>query len=153
MIWAVIVLTCIFFAGSYVSAPSDTSKNVDKQMIKFKAEKSNYLKKGTWWDENSQRCHMHISEKDNNILVEIQWGQSASEWYDWKLPCVYLPATGELAYKNGLLIHHDEISQEKGTVRYSNGSGKFLLKDDGFLYWQDDIENIGLRCKFKFLQD
>lgn len=158
MIYAVAALLCAFFVGNYVSDFNNVSKNISEPVTTFKAKQSDYCigRQGSWQDAKSQRAWMVISKKNNQILVTIHWSQSAVEGYYWKLPCVFSPNTGELIYKNGIHNHYVfEKNSEKAIENtiYSNGSGKLSLKNDRFLYWKDDIENVGARCKFEFVPD
>lgn len=104
---------------------------------------------GTWWDMNSQRCHMSIGKKDNRYCVIIDWASSASMNTEWTMSGVWN------ADWNGMLCSDEQCVttsfSENGTVQitteYDGGSSKLILVNDELL-WEDATKSTGKRCRF-----
>lgn len=106
---------------------------------------------GTWWDLNSQRCHMDIECEDGvNYSINIGWASSASENTEWLFTGKYDSDKNGIVYvgKCVNVLYPDE-GDVVTTYIYTNGEGLLYIGEDGLLYWDDYIENIGARCMFE----
>lgn len=105
---------------------------------------------GDWWDINSRRCWMKINESNGFLDITIGWSSSAFESTTWNFVGEYDRPGDVVYYSNGICTEYktgeDGIGRE--TVRYSNGSGIFVLRD-GSMTWKDDIEGAGDTCIFQ----
>jgi len=106
---------------------------------------------GDWGDSNSQRCYMSIEVVDDlSCSIQINWSSNASESTEWILTAFYNEQTGELEYDD--CICFDYITLDDGEIieaeNYWDGTGKFYF-EDGYLHWQDNVENAGSNCLFE----
>ncbi len=105
---------------------------------------------GTWWDENSQRCHLEIRKKDLIYFVQVNWASSYCINSKWTF-------SGLWDEKNNRMIYSNETSTEEhwyenGSVgvltKHTDGTGKISLVDDTLL-WEDFMGTTGCSCIFK----
>lgn len=105
---------------------------------------------GEWWDEYSQRCYMDISCSDGMYYtIEINWSDSAWENSHWYYDGFYDETLGGI-YCYGSLIQetYTEDGEMEETCIYSDGEALLWLGDDGYLYWDDHIQQQGAECFF-----
>lgn len=106
---------------------------------------------GTWWDLNSQRCHMEIEYlEENQFLITINWASSAADDTEWTMVGYYNNQTGQLNYVDGekANIHCQNNGDEIINVVYTDGTGNFYISGD-YLYWNDLKEHAGDSCYFE----
>lgn len=105
---------------------------------------------GTWWDEDSQRCHMEISEYGNGYNIDIYWPNSASETLHWHYFGEYDDIVDEIKCTNGSLYY--EVYYDNGessiSLEYTDGTAILWMDLDGTVYWIDEVENSGETCWF-----
>ncbi len=105
---------------------------------------------GTWWDEDSQRCHMEISEYGNGYNIDIYWPNSASETLHWHYFGEYDDIADEIKCTNGSLYY--EVYYDNGessiSLEYTDGTAILWMDLDGTVYWIDEVENCGETCWF-----
>lgn len=112
-------------------------------------EVSDYI--GEWGDTISQRCFMTIEVLDDSTcFIQINWSSGASEDTQWNMTGNYNSSTGEIEYYDGTSFNY--VYTDDGDViedlLYTDGTGKFYFSD-GYLNWQDDVEQVGDRCLFE----
>lgn len=106
---------------------------------------------GAWYDTYSGRCHMTISTDDYyKFYVEIDWGSSAWDNTHWSMSGFYDDEIGGIVYGNGCEVnqHWDDNDVMQEETVYTGGTGVISQKD-GCIYWQDDVENIGVDSIFE----
>lgn len=106
---------------------------------------------GTWWDEDSQRCNMTITESGEGYMIDIMWSNSAYETVHWSY---YGECSDEENYiycTQGCMFY--EVTMDNGEImeglEYADGTATLWLDSDGILYWIDDVRNSGDSCYFK----
>lgn len=106
---------------------------------------------GTWWDLNSQRCYMEITPYNDAAFITVSWGSSAFETYEWTMTGLYNPATGKYHYNNCTLklLTSDAYGNDVEIVHYVNGTGAIYIATNGYLYWEDNVEQAGINCYFE----
>lgn len=106
---------------------------------------------GTWWDLNSQRCYMEITPYNDAAFITVSWGSSAFETYEWTMTGLYNPATGKYHYNNCTLklLTSDAYGNDVEIVNYVNGTGAIYIATNGYLYWEDNVEQAGKNCYFE----
>lgn len=127
------------------SKTTKTDKTAETTVVKNEVKLT-----GTWSDRISQRATMEVrGGKDQTYQIHIHWGSTAFESEDWTMTGTYNDSTGELTYKNCTrkTITLKEDGPETETVRYTNGTGKFLYKN-GELSWQAANDNDVNECIF-----
>lgn len=106
---------------------------------------------GQWGDSVGQRCMMSVNYHNGSFVFDINWGSSAFETSTWHFVGNYDSSTNEVYYSNG--IHSRNKTNDNGesetTVLYTNGAGTFKIVN-GFMYWNDYIENQGENCVFEY---
>jgi hypothetical protein len=106
---------------------------------------------GTWYDTVSTRCDMEIyNQNDEYYVITIDWGSSAWDNTHWEFTGYYEPEQGGIVYQNGYCYdqyYPDDGGDMQQTEVYSNGEGIIYMMD-GNLYWNDQIENMGVDCVF-----
>ena len=106
---------------------------------------------GTWWDEDSQRCNMTITESGEGYMIDILWSNSAYETFHWSYygecnnekNCIYCTQGcmfSEVTLDNGEVIEG---------LEYADGTATLWLDSEGILYWNDDVRDSGDSCYFK----
>ena len=131
----------------YADIRREILKNTGKELT---AEEIRQQFEGNWWDLNSQRCNLTISVADNDRLnIEINWSSDAWTTTIWTMSGQYNAATGTVEYSD--CVEKNDIYDDAGNVTsevvYTGGTGRFYL-EEGYLYWQDDMENQGSQCYF-----
>jgi hypothetical protein len=106
---------------------------------------------GTWWDLYSQRCYMEITSYNDALFVAISWGHSAFESSEWRMTAFYNPATGKFHYNDCKysILSSDDYGNDVETIQYVNGSGTIYISSNGYLYWEDYVEQTGMNCYFE----
>lgn len=106
---------------------------------------------GTWWDLNSQRCYMEIISYNDALFVTVSWGHSAFETSEWKMTAFYNPATGKFHYNDCKysILSSDDYGNDIETIQYVNGTGAIYIATNGYLYWEDYVEQTGINCYFE----
>ncbi len=106
---------------------------------------------GTWWDLDSQRCNMEITRFENCYDIAINWSNSASDGYTWYYWGTYDPELGVIACNAGSKFYSCTLENgETGSVsEYTDGTATLWIGADGYLYWDDDVENAGETCYFE----
>lgn len=106
---------------------------------------------GHWGDIVSQRCMMQVNYHDGLFTFELKWGNSASSTAHWQLTGKYDAASNSVIYTDGR--HYTTETLEPGittdTQHYYNGYGSFYIGSDGYMYWNDQLENRGANCIFE----
>lgn len=134
---------------SDIAVEEETGPQID---LKQKAKEY----EGEWWDLYSTRCNMMIEVVDDDKLsVIVEWGNSAFDTSHWEMTGQIDPKTGRAEYHDCTLrdIHYDENGAEGYETRYVDGSGRIYIGDDGYLYWEDDMEQVGEECYFERYDD
>lgn len=106
---------------------------------------------GTWWDINSQRCHMSIEYLDKNqFLITVNWSSGAADDREWTMMGYYNNNTGQLDYVDSEMtnIHYPNNGNEIVNVIYTDGTGNLYISG-GYLYWNDLKEHAGDSCCFE----
>ena len=106
---------------------------------------------GTWWDMNSLRCHMDINHIDSNRFnIEIEWGSGADTNTEWYMTGTYNDERGDITYSDCVMQTVQILESGESAVleSYENGRGNFIISD-GYLYWNDEMENAGANCYFQ----
>ncbi len=106
---------------------------------------------GTWWDLNSQRCYMEITEASNMLYITVHWSSGAFDDTEWAMTGTYDNISGKVWFNNCTLkyIHYNNDGSSTEDVQYTNGTGAIYIADDGYLYWEDDKEHAGNDCYFE----
>ena len=109
------------------------------------------LYEGTWWDLNSQRCYMEIQEIQNRLSITIHWSSGAFDDTQWSMTGTYDAASGKILYDDCMMkyIHYGDDGNGTEDVRYINGTGAVYISNDGYLYWEDNREQMGSDCYFE----
>lgn len=106
---------------------------------------------GDWWDINSQRCNMTITQgEDGTFYVSVNWGSSAWETTQWTLSGRYDGTAGAIVYSNCTETDYvyDDAGHETASVAYTDGTGKLYLAG-GYVYWEDDKFDRSSECCFE----
>ena len=106
---------------------------------------------GWYQDETSQRAMMFIEAgAGNTAVVRISWANSASETVEWEMSGELDTDTLTIAYTNAVMKNcvYDENGNCTAETVYENGTGRFTIREDGAILWQDDAENAGADCVF-----
>lgn len=135
---------------SYQEENSNITNNETNSSNNAESPESEYSWEGTWEDTYSQRCHMDIVNiGDRQYSISINWSSSAFENSCWEMTGAYDASTSCLEYSD--CTQYSEIYLEDGNLTrtpvYENGTGRLYIQD-AYLYWEDDIENIGANCCF-----
>lgn len=106
---------------------------------------------GTWWDLNSQRCYMEITSCGDALFITVSWGSSAFETYEWTMTGIYNPTTGKYHYNDCVskLCTSDANGNDVTLIKYVNGTGAVYIATNGYLYWEDYVEQTGINCYFE----
>lgn len=111
---------------------------------------------GTWWDINSQRCYMEISDRGNGIAdISVYWSGGAFDTARWTMTGTYVEDNEEgisgFAYRDGKYdtIHYESDGSETVESGYVGGTGQFILWKDGYIYWNDERNDDGANCCFE----
>ena len=106
---------------------------------------------GTWWDLNSQRCYMEITSCGDALFITASWGSSAFETHEWTMTGIYNPATGKYHYNDCVskLRTSDANGHDVTIINYVNGTGAVYIATNGYLYWEDYAEQVGINCYFE----
>lgn len=135
------------------AAPSTTEKSKTEKTDKSAGTtviKNDIKLTGTWDDRISQRATMEVrGGKDQKYQIHVHWGSTAFESEDWTMTGTFNDSTGELTYKNCTrkTITLEGEGPETETVKYTDGTGKFLYKN-GELNWQADNDEDVNQCIF-----
>lgn len=110
---------------------------------------NNYI--GTWEDQYSLRCTMEISSiNESQVSIAVNWSGGAAEDWEWKMTGTFQPENESLEYSD--CVYTKYIYADNGNVTseevYTDGTGKIYMKEDGYLYWEDSMENQGGQCYF-----
>ena len=104
---------------------------------------------GLW---QCDRCSINITEGADGFLCEVNWSQSASETERWTYYCDYDDVLQLLAcYDGGVneALFYEETGNEEVIEYYSDGSASFVINEDGYLIWFDDVEGYGDGMEFE----
>lgn len=99
------------------------------------------------------RASMTIESLDDVIYVTVMWGNSASESARWEYVCDYDVENDCLVSRpDGVLAYvtfgeDGEIAAEEQV--YDNGEAVFRIDDEGFLIWEDKVENAAEDMRFE----
>ncbi len=99
------------------------------------------------------RATMTIESLDDVIYVTVMWGNSASESARWEYACDYDAENDCLVSQpDGVLAYvtfgeDGEIAAEEQV--YDNGEAVFRIDDEGFLIWEDKVENAAEDMRFE----
>ncbi len=106
---------------------------------------------GTWWDLNSQRCYMDIIKISDELLITINWGSGAFDSAEWSMTGTYDSKSDKIQFNDCTLtyIHYNDDGSSNEDVQYTDGTGAIYIADDGYLYWEDDKEQMGSGCYFE----
>lgn len=111
---------------------------------------------GTWWDINSQRCYMEISDRGNGIAdISVYWSGGAFDTARWTMTGTYVEDNEQgisgFAYRDGKYdtIHYESDGSETVESGYVGGTGQFILWKDGYIYWNDERNDDGANCCFE----
>jgi hypothetical protein len=106
---------------------------------------------GHWGDFVSQRCMMNITYHKGVFSIELSWASSASSTSMWQFTGYYDRGSGSIQYANGrhYTVEVSDSGHMTETTHCTNGSGYFSLADDGYIYWEDYTENMGVNCIFE----
>jgi len=92
----------------------------------------------------SGRCGISIIDKgDNNALIEVHWGSSATESTDWRMSGAFDGDTMRINYTDAVKtnsVFDENGNQTEATEEYSDGYGRIQFHGDGTLSWQDEKE-------------
>ena len=92
----------------------------------------------------SGRCGISIIDKgDNNALIEVHWGSSATESTDWRMSGTFDGDTMRINYTDAVKtnsVFDENGNQTEATEEYSDGYGRIQFHGDGTLSWQDEKE-------------
>ena len=105
---------------------------------------------GYWSDSYSQRCNMTIECNDGiYYYIDIYWGSSAWDSTHWSFIGTYDSNLDGIVYWGSRIEeYYPENGETQETYVYNNGEG-FLYIEDGILYWNDYMENVGADCMFE----
>ena len=105
---------------------------------------------GPWQDELGMRCSLWVyAAGDDSYTVEFSWSSGASNTTHWRAYGTYDQETDSIYYggcRSWTTIYGDDGSYQEIT-HYTEGTGRLYFSGD-YLYWQDDEENEGARCRF-----
>lgn len=106
---------------------------------------------GTWWDLNSQRCYINITADNDTVFIAISWGNGMDETFEWIMTGIYNPTTYKVHYSDCIskISSSDAYGNPTEIIRYVNGSGTIYIAKNGYLYWEDNMEQAGARCYFE----
>ncbi len=106
---------------------------------------------GRWRESIAGRGVIDISSAGGaHFNIEIAWADSAFTTYYWYCYGIYDAAQGGIAYNSGCQVEETYDEQDvppTTTVMYEDGSGLFLLTEEGII-WEDYKENAGEDCVF-----
>lgn len=121
---------------------------------KVQDEKSSDPLCGTWWDMNSQRCHMHIRKKEGRYWITIDWASSASINSEWRMSGIWDDTRQEICCddETSEMTVFNEYGIVEVLTEYENGSSRLFMKEDN-LYWEDAAKDTGYRCKFSKMEN
>lgn len=107
---------------------------------------------GTWAEKIAGRGVIEISEgtKEGTYNIEINWADSAFEYYQWEIKNAPATDNDVISYDNCKLTIHTYKSEDEETVKikYENGTGKLSINSAGEVVWQDDVDNSGEDTSF-----
>lgn len=106
---------------------------------------------GEWGDTVSQRCFMTIEAiDDTSCSIQINWSSDSSSETQWNMTGYLDKQTGFLEYQDCICYSTIFIDEEEWVEaeNYWEGTGSFFFSD-GYMNWQDDMEQIGDRCLFE----
>ena len=106
---------------------------------------------GTWWDLNSKRCYMEITPYNDMIFITVSWGSSAFQTSEWTMTGIYNPETNKFHYNDCTSKIHftDDYGNDTEIINYVNGTGTVYIANNGYLYWEDYVEQTGAECYFE----
>jgi len=109
---------------------------------------------GSWCDMNSQRCHMHIREKEGRYWITIDWASSASINCEWRMSGIWDGTRKEICCddETSEMTVFNEYGIVEVLTEYENGSSRLIMKEDN-LYWEDAAKDTGYRCKFSKMEN
>jgi len=126
-----------FVRAEDVSMPSFTSDIVS----------SDYT--GVW---QCDRCSITVTEGADGFLCEVSWASSASETTEWEYYCDYDDIFHSLVCDEGGVnrgLVYDEDGNEEIFEYYNDGTASFVINEDGYLIWFDDVEDYGNGMEFE----
>lgn len=108
---------------------------------------SEYL--GTWQDTWSQRATMEIGKNNGYYEIVIKWPSGANETTVWMMWGV----DGEggsifCDYSEKTIKYYDEYGNSDVYSVYMGGQATLYIYD-GYLYWEDHMEDAGSNCCFE----
>lgn len=105
---------------------------------------------GQWSDELGMRCSLLIcSAGTDSYTVEFNWSSGADNTTFWRAYGTYDQETDSIYYggcRSWTVVYGDDGSYRE-TTHYTEGTGSLYFSGGG-LYWQDDQDNQGARCRF-----
>lgn len=105
---------------------------------------------GAWQDIMNPNCSMTIEYYDGEFDVVITWEDSSSVADVWNFIGIYNPSTSAIEYQDCTRLTVECIDDQLSeSVHYFDGSGRICLEDDGYIYWEDHLEDMGVNCAFK----
>ncbi|OUQ13521.1 hypothetical protein B5E84_17305 [Lachnoclostridium sp. An14] len=157
-----IIIPIILLSGCSSSDTESVAEEVTAETTTTAAEETleteketdySELKKyiGEWEDLYSLRCTMDISAlSEDQVSIFISWSGGADENEEWNMTGVFQPESGIVEYSD--CVRTKVIYMDNGDVSsqevYTNGTGKIYIEDNGYLYWEDEVEGQGEQCYF-----
>ena len=104
---------------------------------------------GVW---QCDRCSITVTEGADGFLCEVSWASSASETTEWEYYCDYDDIFHSLVCDEGGVnrdLVYDEDGNEEIFEYYNDGTASFVINEDGYLIWFDDVEDYGNGMEFE----
>ena len=84
-------------------------------------------------------------EADGSFLIEVWWGNRASEHSEWVMTGTYDEGANRITYSD--CVKHDYTLKENGEVdtdvtAYTDGTGNIQIVDGSTIVWTDDQDHI-----------
>lgn len=100
------------------------------------------------------RCNIFVEAVNKtDAKFTVTWGSSAAEHEEWVMSGTMDADTLTVPYSNCVkttIVFKEDGTQESATVRYENGTGKFVFTNDLKLTWQDDQEDAAKDLVFTY---
>ena len=110
---------------------------------------SDYNYEGLWTYSQMQ---IEIFYSDSVYTVIVSSNANSTTRYEWLYYCELSGTTGNLdSFGNGTKTEMKFDADGNPTSvknKYENGKASFSIDSDGYLHWNDSIENAGKNCKF-----
>ncbi|MBQ4186484.1 MAG: hypothetical protein II642_01245 [Firmicutes bacterium] len=85
-------------------------------------------------------------EGANQVLISIFWSSSAFEHVEWHMTGSFDPATATITYQDcvkSIIVYEADGSVKSQKDEYENGTGCFIVNEDGTISWKDGIDQMG----------